>query len=464
VSKTRARFVWIAINLVLGLPLLLFAYSFLFIRYLADDFCVIGISLNRGPLYALGYWYQAWTGRYTYTLSSALAGQVGIGAAPPIALIVFGLWWLGLWNVFRTVLQSRQLDNSGLIAASGASLVIAVALTGTPSAAQNSYWQTGLLTYPPCLMLATWLGYWLIRPPTSRFAQRGLAFLIPFVAAGYSDGFAVIQVAVLALGGIYLWWQWRGAFRQSSQFGMVVVALMGSIVGFTVVLLSPGNAVRRAMFPPADLVQTIIGTLANSFTPLLSMFVLVPGVLFVLIVLPMWAAQQDRQPAPRQLALNGFVVPCVLILLTVWAGFAASYFATTFPLPQRSWVIAQGVAAVCLMIFGYALGLRYKQAFSRPVGRLVLTAFLTVAIMLSTIGVTLAGMREVRTAQEIAALWDKRDQAIRQQAGQNIPVRTFSLGLPLGLEDLTDDPNFWVNGCMANYYRVPSLTASEFVR
>jgi hypothetical protein len=464
VSKARARFSWIAINLALGLPLLLFAYSFFFIRYLADDFCVIGISLNRGPLYALGYWYQVWTGRYTYTLSSALAGQVGIGAAPLIALIIFGMWWLGLWNLFRAALHNRQLPHHTLIAASGASLVIAMALTATPSAAQNGYWQTGLLTYPPCLMLTAWLGYWLIRPPTSRFAQCGLAFLIPFVAAGYSDGFAVIQVTVLALGGMYLWWKWRGAFRQSSQFGMVVVALMGSIVGFIVVLVSPGNAVRRAMFPPADLVQTIVGTLANSFTPLLSMLILVPGTLFTLIALPTWAAQQDRQPAPRQLALNGFVVPCVLILLTVWAGFAASYFATTFPLPQRSWVIAQGVAAVCLMIFGYALGLRYQQAFRCSVVQRILTAFLTVSIVLSTIGVTLAGVREVRTAQEIAALWDKRDQAIRQQAGQNIPVRTFSLGLPLGLEDLTDDPNFWVNGCMANYYRVPSLTASEFVR
>ncbi|MCS6872855.1 MAG: hypothetical protein NZ571_15520, partial [Anaerolineae bacterium] len=53
-----------------------------------------------------------------------------------------------------------------------------------------------------------------------------------------------------------------------------------------------------------------------------------------------------------------------------------------------------------------------------------------------------------------AAAWDERDAYLRSLSGSTETVRARSFHGAFNLEDITDDPTYWTNSCIASYYNL----------
>lgn len=184
-----------------------------FTRPYADDFCTIAASRGGAWSFML-YQYNNWSGRYSSMLTSSLALQIGPWFTPILIAALFVAWWLAL----------RKLASGPL-----ATLILLVVLISAPEPFESFYWLTGALTYLAPLVLATWCVVLVERP----------ALIVPlaFIAAGFSDVAGLLQLITFA--GLAVAWNRR----------MMLPALT-TVIGVALVALAPGNAARRAYFPP----------------------------------------------------------------------------------------------------------------------------------------------------------------------------------------------------------------------
>ncbi|MFN7211280.1 MAG: hypothetical protein ACK4P1_12965, partial [Aggregatilineales bacterium] len=60
-----------------------------------------------------------------------------------------------------------------------------------------------------------------------------------------------------------------------------------------------------------------------------------------------------------------------------------------------------------------------------------------------------------------AAAWDERDASLRALSGSTQTVYARSFYGIFDLEDLTDDPSYWANACIANYYNLRAIAADD---
>jgi hypothetical protein len=82
------------------LPLLLlalgaYAYRGWFSRYTADDYCTAGAERLAGFLGAQVFWYQTWSGRFTYYIISSLIELTGPTAVQILPALALAAWLRG---------------------------------------------------------------------------------------------------------------------------------------------------------------------------------------------------------------------------------------------------------------------------------------------------------------------------------------------------------------------------------
>jgi hypothetical protein len=98
----------------------------------------------------------------------------------------------------------------------------------------------------------------------------------------------------------------------------------------------------------------------------------------------------------------------------------------------------------------------------RKIGRWIEPVSLLFLLVLSAYPVraTINLFPEIQSAQKFASRWDQRDTTIHQAVSE----KTLVLDLPAinsqhGIQEVTEDPNNWVNKCVANYYGLNSIVA-----
>src|SRR5690606_24061556 len=115
-----------------------------------------------------------------------------------IAWVAVAAW--ALWPAARALWPGGP----ALLAPVGALLLVFGTLESTPDLGQSLYWQTGMVTYLLPLVILTGYAGWLVRlalrQDDFRLPRLALlpAGLAPFVAGGFSETYAVFQVALLA--------------------------------------------------------------------------------------------------------------------------------------------------------------------------------------------------------------------------------------------------------------------------
>lgn len=324
-----------------------------------------------------------------------------------------------------------------------------------PEPGQSVLWQTGLVTYVVPLALAPLavrLSCMRSVPPA---LSALLASVIVFVAGGFSETFAAMQVAACVVLVAFAW-QGSGVPRVRSA-GLLLASATASML---VVAFAPGNAVRASLLPPGPTIVDL-GLGIAVFTAKLVAVYLRDAWEYAAIALTAGVALTPHV-AVRGRGRHLIAIPAVALVL-VAACAAPSAYALGGPPPGRALVIPYSLLNCSLLVAGIAAGQswRNRRAHALAVTRVSIASVLLVPL------VAVAGVRDSAVVlrawsdwRAFAHSWDGRDTALTGlPETAHATVRGFPN--PLSLERVGPQRDHWVNRAVAGYYGVRSLVAVE---
>jgi|SRR5579859_1466751 len=447
------------------------AYVGSFSRFMADTYCYAADVTRYGFIGAQQVWYNAWTGRFAFSLGESLTGWIGPRLAPVLPALVLLLWIGALGSI---VVQFHLLAGrlaALCVAALLSALAVAVTLSNIPLVQQSLYWSDGMTNYVPPLILcaayASLLLYAYRRAAPSKAARLGLviaAAMIAFVAGGFSEMYGALQLSAL-LGVLLAIWVYGAPASRGRLLPLSAAGLLGGALALVVVILAPGNKVRAAFFPPPPHLLALIelaGQLTVTF--LQGTFVKNPLNLGAAVVIPgalaAWLLDEASVLRFGLRALTRVVLwtPLVSVGLLLSA-FAAAAYGISGPPPARALVVPQFFLVASLMLWGFVVGgLLRRAGLGRTLGReayfwKAALGGVLVVFGLHTLQATQQALSRQPVFQAYALAWDEtyrlaQDAHTRGLASVSLPP----LANPSGVEEAGADPNFWVNQCVSQYY------------
>jgi hypothetical protein len=453
-----------------------YAYVGFSARYLADDYCIAEVVLSEGFIAAQKTWYLGWSGRFSFTFVASLFTLLGPGIVPYLPAFALILWLIGLtWTFWQGSLVVRvvRLPRSILMSLLLATLIIFATVDNIPNLTQSIYWQTGMLTYVLPLILATLfvgMAIWNVRQKDNTGpGWLLLSAIFTFVAGGFSETYVATQTTALFLGlmigTIYL----SSAFKRLA-LPLIVAGLAGSVMALLLIILAPGNSVRRAYFPPSpDLLTTIGTSVSGAFEFITASLSGTIGLALIFSIWTFYFYLRAAYKASSYLGLKRFIQSLVILSLSgfilITSAFAPASYAMSISPPSRALVIPTFILVCIVVGYGSLIGFAFVRVRSvREMNDRALHLFGFVVMFVLLILGPIASTRDVfalaPVANDLANIWDKRDQAIRAANLQGVselevPVLPYSGGL----EDIGPDPNHWLNRCVAEYYQLDSIVA-----
>ncbi|HEX8968046.1 MAG TPA: DUF6056 family protein [Chloroflexota bacterium] len=472
-------------GLGLALAAVLAAYGLRgwFARYTADDYCTAGIERAAGFVAAQVYWYQSWSGRFSYYAVVSLVEFAGTGVVqilPAMALIGFVV--AGAWAVLP-VARAQGWPEPRLASALLGGAIVLACLQGAPNLEQALYWQTGMLTYLLPLVLLTLYAGWLVRRLRAGGGPSPAALLasclLLFVCAGLSETSLGVQLALLGLATL------MAAMFVHARDRRPLVTLLASgfvttVIAAVIVVAAPGNYVHEAtltgsVHPISELPTALRASV--DFAGLFARAVEFRARLAVLVVvgLSLWfgfrGGQANRPPTGRAewmrrgLLLVASLASTWLVLL---AATTPGYFAQLWDPPERAqfdavWVVVVGMATVA-----YELGELTAQVSRRlgaPTDHPAVAPVLSLGLLLLGIGCLMripTVLSPLATDMAYAAEWDAFDAMLRVAAAAGQPlVVQGSLPRHYDFDFITPDPGLYPNPCVAMFYGVPSIRVAQ---
>lgn len=468
-----------AVLFSLLLPLALYAWIGLYSRYAADDYETAGALQARGFWGSQDYWYQNWSGRYTYFFLIVVVESFGSGLTPFITAACLALWFLGSSLCLGQWSKQVNLPWPRLLALNGGALLLLATLRSLQFIHQIVFWQTGILTYVNyliffCFGLALFI--WRMRsaqPGRITLPEAAVSALLAFIAAGLSEVTVATQITLCILGMIICFFRRSDPQRQRGVT-LLGIAAIATLLGFAVMAAAPGNAIRARLLPPhPGLISLFTHSLQNTFIYIFRWLGSCPELAGLAALLPFIAAllfAPDPQPTHRQtlrLALGGLIVT----FLVLWANFVTGYYAQSAEPPDRALVIPQFFLTAQVMIWGWSAGRALRPTLEktlrrRPQAVLWLAGFIMLALLaglaLGPFYGTARIHRLLAPMQERAAAWDERDAFIRAAVARGEKTVTVRYLHDLNrLGDYGPDPEFLVNRAAADYYGLESIIALE---
>jgi hypothetical protein len=442
------RWMSLALGAALAVPLLVYASTGAFARYVADDYCWAGTLRTDGFINSQIGWYVGYSPRYAFTFVVnlvELAGPSIVPLLPTVAIVV---------ALVVTAWTLCQFGLSLLPAALLAQVAVLATLQTAPDLGQSLYWQTGMLTYLLPLVLCTLLIGWIGRARSVRSAALGGSSLITFVAGGLSETYLIPQNVGLTLSLLICLALLRGG-RRRTVTAHLVAALAGGLLALAVILIAPATAYRVGG-SPADLwlaMSAAIATafvqvarLLRSFAPTLLLCLVTPG-----LIVGMRCSRIDRR---------WLVAVSAVVMLTLPFCYFPSFYAQNGNPPARSLIVPGAILIGYTLFVGYAAGSVVMRALETSPR--IAPAFTTAVLALVPLGVALTSLPERAQAAEYAALWDAEDQQIRarRDAGE-ADLTVARLPKFLGEDFVGSDRRDWFNRCVARYYDVRTIASVE---
>lgn len=455
----------------LAVPLIGYLLWGLNARYVADDFCYAVLVSDHGVVGAQVFWYNTFQGRLTSTflmVTTSLADSHIVSILP--LLILCG--WLAacVWAnavVFRQVGWSVGVTTAVIFAG-----VIVVSVMMRATVFEDLMWRPGSITYTLPLVLGTVLAVPVIRGTFGgEYNGWGWAVVVgalAFVTGEFNESMTFLQVAALVeLGALaFHLHKWK---KRPAHFRLLIAALIGACAALAVTALAPGNRVRAALFgPPPGFVE--LAQMTAQFTGLYlwtflnwsreSILLLpVPAILVLLIPLrnlPQWSGKD---------ILKWGALGAVAVLLLVVASILPPAYGQHQLMGNRVRNLPGYVLTLMLVYASAVVGMHIRRlaptrlADWRVRGILFVVLFGCLVIGPLRAGASILG--RLPELQANAARWEERDAALRQAAARGEQnVTTYALPQQDEVVDLTGDPRYQANRCMARYYGLETLRAT----
>jgi len=463
--------------LAAALPLAAHAYVGTFARYIADDFCTASSLRRLGFLASQAYWFETWSGRYSYTFVVSLTQAVGPSLTPWLPVFILLAWVAAMVYAAR-----RWLGGGGLLPA-----VLALAtvhafttLEGSPSVYQSLYWQTGMITYTLPLVLSVVYAAWLWQDAVGSERPRNLPLACAislgsaFLLGGFSETYAALQTAALTLLLFSLPFGIPQA-RRSRTAWLVGAGLVGSLLAALTIATAPGTLLRQALMPAApDLLPWTEATLQDGYLFLARTVNESPQLIVLAIVVPcllvMMRGLKDPDASPAKNGVRASILlPLVLLpILTPILMLATiapyEYAVSSYP-DARVLVTTMFVLITALVIWGACLGrllagLPRMRSGPADIGVLILAVLVAIGLLAASIQATRAILGGADVGRDYARSWDIRDEKLRVSGAAHADqVAAVSLRHMGGLAEIGRDPDEWINRCVAGTYAVGSVVA-----
>ncbi len=453
------------------------SYEGFFARYLGDDFCYANTALHQGVIQGFNYIFISWSGRFSTILITQFGTLLGssLPAILPVTFIFFlaaSLFWF-----FNHGLQIRAHAMSRIKAAYLALIAAFFFFFINPVRYQVLDWMNGSITYTLPLIFLTLLITWFLRTvryddvPQNFMTFFGI-FLVALIGAGFSETNTALQVTVIILAILFSIIH----VRKGKKWKVVrwqLIGLAGSLIGMLIMILAPGNKVRQALLPTPPGLSTIFTlSFQYSWDFLVNVIRTMPlptVVLFltslVLGSLIIWNQNENSEisiPKPKIWSL--ILLPVIVFILIASICAPSIYAESAYP-ESRALSAGLFVFVVGVVFLGFQIGNLLSLLKSRlglKAGRIVELVSLLFLLVLSAYPVraTINLFPEIQSAQKFTSRWDQRDAAIHQAVSEKILVLDLpAINSQHGIQEVTEDPNNWVNKCVANYYGLNSIVA-----
>lgn len=455
-----------------------------FTRFTADDYCTAGLQRAAGFVAAQLYWYESWSGRFSYYFTIGLVELLGPWTTqimPTLAIVTFV--GASAWAVYPLARWHRW-PNGGLVSALLGGAFVLVCLQGAPDFDQSVLWQTGMFTYVfPLILFMVYAGWlarqvWRADAPRSRLGlvlSSGLLFFI----AGLSETSTAIQVTLLGLGTFGTAMFLRGP-RRWPVTRLVGIGFLASLLGAIAVIIAPGNYLHELR-----VTGTVhgIGELPDAFkagVDFVGLFARAVqfrarAAVLVLVVLAgvcgLSTARVSSSPHRRaDLLRRLWSFPAIVgaAWLLLMAAIVPGYFAQRWDVPERAQIVGVWVVAGAVAVASYAMGelagqfarqkaLPLEWGLAHPAWNVVM-ALLAVMVLTAIPGAAASISQDAA----YAAGWDQLDAQIRSRGatGEAVVV-DHSLPRHFNFEFLTDDPGLYPNPCVAQFYGIPSIVVKQ---
>jgi hypothetical protein len=461
-----------------AVPIAAHVYLGTFARYIADDFCTASTLHRLGFAGSQAYWYQSWSGRYSYTFLVSLTQAIGPGLTPWLPLLALLIW------VAVVVVAARALLGSGW----GWFVLLAVAfvhvfgtLEGTPSVYQSLYWQTGMITYTLPLILSVAFAAWLWSSsageagPRNRIAACAISLGAAFLLGGFSETYVALQTTAFVLTLLSIPWAVPRPKRSRTAL-LLSAGLAGSILSALTIALAPGTQLRRGLMPgPPALAPWIEATLKDGYLfvartakgspEILALAILLPALLVLLRAGRAPNGTRTETGSSRNHWIVLVLLPAVTVILMLSTIAPYEFAVSSYP-DARVLVSAMFVLVTGLVIWGATLGGQVAQISGLDVsaasrlGVLVLTTVVVGGLVLTAARSTSSILAGAADGRAYAQSWETRDVKLRQAAAaQTDQVTAASLRHMGGLAEIGRDPEEWINRCVAGTYGVGSVVA-----
>lgn len=461
----RKRF-WASLPTITFATLALAGFAYLgnYTRFMADDYCSAYYAERFGLLRSVWYWYITWSGRYTafifdWLILTKILGPYGAHFVPPIAIAAWIAATVAAIYTSLKMIASRSIVLWVAIA-TGTSLLLAQIVL-SPDIAQSYFWLNGMRSYSlPLVILSIYafLFQWILprlKSDKAVFWVSIIAFWLTFANGGFSETYAVLQLVMLAfLTGL----RWFANGRKlDTPFKLLASATLGAIASMIVIALSPGNALRKAAFPPSPGLIKLLEVSMDAYLSFIQEILFSPQKITAFmgaILVSAWAGAGYK----NEIALHWWTIPTQVLggLALSFISIPLAVYGYVEPPPARILSIAVFALVTFWMNAGFLTG-SWLAGLVRSPARLEIGLIVPASLLIGTAAIlTLSYVSGNQQAyMDFARKWDTVDAQILQARAQRQPfVNIPKMSNWAGLDRPNDNPKFWATACYSKYYDI----------
>ncbi|MFZ3301247.1 MAG: DUF6056 family protein [Microgenomates group bacterium] len=400
------------------------------VRFWADDFCSSVLLRNNGYWQSQIIWWKGWTGRYSYIAFLDLVELFGLMGAQILPIVLFVLFIVSFCLIFGLQISL---------------LLSVIFLINSPNIIQSFYWMTGSLNYfAPFIFLNFYLAL-LFRKNNQSLPLRGkkyinlIGFILLFIAAGFSESFAVATFVFL----VFLLFVLNGYKKEK----IILTGLAAIGISLVFMYLAPGNAARSATVShPDGLMDLITKTFSYSKWYLIHLLYIKEFILSVVTIIVSAFVFCNTKIKYFENPKSVILYSMTFIIGITFVVVGLTYQAMNWEPPMRVMTIVNYMILYALIPFSIALSQIYSKYLALSIPKFILVV--TVLMLIFQTNKLWGGVyEELRT---YANGWDAIEtKLINVSDGAEVEVPELK---PVGKLDGFVENKGWVLGCIKGYY------------
>ena len=357
-AEGRALLVALAVAVLPYVLLAAYAYPS------ADDFDYAMDTRLEGYWTAFAHQYAGWNGRFASNLL-VLANPMVQGSVGVYRMVAVGVLMVTVAAMYAFVRALAGSSFDRRITAVCALAWCGVHLSVVPALAENFYWYTGAVTYQ--LSTALLIGQFAAVVRLLRRRNAG-AWSIIAVAAPLALIVGMNEVVMLLAVAAYTALTAFAAARRD-RYGVTVslACVAAGVLGGLAVALSPGNAVRGALYPVRhELIQSAAITAVQTVRFAAAWSTAGPLLLATALLVPVARRIAAAHPFWRGLSRSEFVAVLVAPFVAIPIGIFPAVWSTGVLGQHRTVSVAFAVFLVLWFVATIAVTARFELTMPAP--------------------------------------------------------------------------------------------------